>query len=78
MKLSNIFLKNGSIVIGDFGFSCMNASSADSLLGSPYYMAPEILNNSHIKYNNKVDIWSIGVCFYYLLYKKYPFNGKNE
>lgn len=32
--------------------------------GTPVYMAPEIWKG--IEYNNKVDIWSIGVVMYYL------------
>ena len=34
-------------------------------------MAPEIVNG--FIYNNKCDIWSLGVIFYILLFGKYPF-----
>ena len=40
--------------------------------GNPVYEAPEVLNNS---YNEKCDIWSIGVIFYYLLSGELPFMG---
>ena len=43
LKLSNIFLKNNNIVIGDFGFAKLGASFTHSRLGTPYYLAPEIL-----------------------------------
>ena len=29
-------------------------------------------------YNNKSDIWSLGIIIYYMLYKKYPYEGKTE
>ena len=49
-------------------------------LGTPYYMAPEILNvTNQEKYNNKCDIFSIGICFYYLIFGKFPFwEAKNK
>ena len=37
---------------------------------------PEILNGE--SYNNKSDIWSLGIIIYYMLNKKYPYDGKNE
>ena len=46
IKLDNIFFHNGVIKLGDFGF-CKNLNSADemtkTMLGSPIYMAPEVL-----------------------------------
>ena len=37
---------------------------------------PEILKGE--LFNNKSDIWSLGILIYYMLYKKYPFNGEND
>jgi len=42
-------------------------------LGSKYYKAPEIIKGE--KYNEKVDIWSLGVVAFKLLTKTYPFNS---
>ena len=39
-------------------------------------IAPEILKNNN--YNEKSDIWSLGVIIYYLLFKKYPYEGNSE
>ena len=39
-------------------------------------MAPEIINKE--KDLTKSDLWSIGIIIYYLYFKQYPFNGKNE
>lgn len=38
-------------------------------------MAPEIIKGE--KYNNKVDIWSLGSCFYHMIFGEYPFNSNN-
>jgi serine/threonine protein kinase len=38
-------------------------------------MAPEIINNSY--YGISVDIWALGVLFYFMLFAEYPFKGKN-
>jgi serine/threonine protein kinase len=40
-------------------------------------MAPELLINKETSYDNKADLWSIGVCFYQLLFGKTPFEAKN-
>jgi hypothetical protein len=74
LKLANIFLDDNGVVIGDFGFAKLGESKAFTELGTPYYMAPEtLLKNKESDYNNKCDIWSIGVCFYKLLFGTLPF-----
>lgn len=45
-------------------------------MGTPHYLAPEVLNQS---YSEKCDIWAIGVIAYLLFSQgKYPFEGSNE
>ena len=47
---------------------------ATTKLGTPLTMAPELLNaGSNLNYTNKADLWSIGVCFYQMLYGVPPF-----
>ena len=41
-------------------------------------MAPEILLKSTKSYTNKTDLWSIGICFYEILFGINPFKAKNE
>ena len=38
--------------------------------------SPEILENN--LYNEKSDIWSLGITIYFMLFKEYPFNGDNK
>jgi calcium-dependent protein kinase len=45
------------------------------VIGSLYYISPDVLNKS---YNEKCDIWSIGVILFALLSGKFPFEGNNE
>lgn len=65
LKPDNILLHNGKIKIADFGFSKSLKSPTDlaqTMLGSPIYMAPEVLNGD--PYTMKADIWSLGVVLY--------------
>lgn len=75
LKASNIFLKDGICKIGDLGFAkkCEEDNINGSKAGTPIIMAPEILEDK--KYGIKVDIWSLGVVFYHMLYGEYPFWG---
>lgn len=45
------------------------------VLGTPFYIAPEVLAGN---YNEKCDIWSIGVITYMVLSGKAPFFGKTD
>lgn len=47
----------------------------DEKLGTPYYIAPEVLNKN---YNSKCDIWSVGVITFILLSGQPPFNGESD
>jgi calcium-dependent protein kinase len=57
----------------DFGFAKFFPKDHNSKekLGTPLFMAPEILKNE--EYNNKVDIWSVGIMLFMMLTGKLPF-----
>ena len=63
-----------NIKICDFGLSALkkNTDKLHTILGTPYYMAPEVLKGD---YNEKCDIWSIGAITYYLITGTEPFKG---
>ncbi|XP_008459813.2 serine/threonine-protein kinase ATG1a isoform X2 [Cucumis melo] len=81
LKPQNLLLSSKEgiplLKIGDFGFarSLANQALADTLCGSPLYMAPEIMNNQ--KYDAKADLWSVGAILFQLLTGKLPFTGSH-
>ncbi|KAI9714489.1 MAG: Serine/threonine-protein kinase [Bogoriella megaspora] len=64
--------------IADFGFARFlpQTSLAETLCGSPLYMAPEILR--YEKYDAKADLWSVGTVTFELLVGKPPFRASNH
>lgn len=76
IKPENVIINSkGNSKLIDFGLS-KNATAQQilkSMAGTPFYMAPEILCEK--TYNEKVDIWSLGVLFYTMLCGYRPFDG---
>jgi len=64
--------------LADFGFAqhVHAPNSLTSQCGTPFFVAPEVINRK--PYDQKVDMWSIGVTTYLLLSGETPFNGKNR
>jgi len=64
--------------IADFGFarSLPSTALAETLCGSPLYMAPEILR--YEKYDAKADLWSVGTVLYEMITSKPPFRAANH
>ncbi|XP_062388993.1 serine/threonine kinase 17a like [Sardina pilchardus] len=82
LKPQNILLTSaqplGDIRIVDFGLSRRMDSLTEvrEILGTPEYVAPEILNYEPI--STATDMWSIGVLTYVMLTKESPFQGENK
>lgn len=65
--------------VADFGFARVlapNAGLAETLCGSPLYMAPEILR--YEKYDAKADLWSVGAVLFEMAVGKPPFRAQNH
>ena len=82
LKAENIMLNDKTLYglpyvkIIDFGTAKICENEFENLvIGTLYYMAPEVLNK---KYTYKCDMWSLGVILYYLFTKRLPFKAKNK
>ncbi|GFY82249.1 protein kinase superfamily protein [Actinidia rufa] len=82
LKPQNLLLSTNSdnavLKIADFGFarSLQPRGLAETLCGSPLYMAPEIMQLQ--KYDAKADLWSVGAILFQLVTGRTPFTGSNQ
>ena len=76
MKTQNIFIKNGHIMLGDFGIAKeyhLIKNLDQSMIGTPLYMSPEQYSGK--KHGFKSDIWSFGCCLHEICNQKNTFEG---
>ncbi|XP_066543381.1 serine/threonine-protein kinase 17B [Amia ocellicauda] len=82
LKPQNILLTSlsplGDIKIVDFGLARRLGTSGElrEILGTPEYVAPEILNYEPI--TTATDLWSVGVIAYMLVTGESPFQGEDK
>ncbi|KAL7977518.1 hypothetical protein Chor_009467 [Crotalus horridus] len=78
VKAGNILLTEpGQVKLGDFGSASIIAP-ANSFVGTPYWMAPEvILAMDEGQYDGKVDVWSLGITCIELAERKPPLFNMN-
>jgi len=63
LKGDNILLtSSGKVKIADFGSATQTGGPHKSTIGTPHWMAPEIVRGR--SYDHKVDIWSLGIMLY--------------
>ena len=77
LKPANIFLTSSNVLkIGDFGVSRWleeGGGTADTVCGSPSYMAPEVTRGQ--RYDHRADLWSLGCVLYELCGLEKAFSG---
>ena len=80
MDFSDAYEEEGELIckLTDFGFATLMQQDEEASLqiGTPYYMAPELIQGK--TYDNKVDIWAIGVITTELLCGHLPFEANNK
>lgn len=73
IKCDNIFINgsDGSLKIGDMGLAKSIESQAQSVIGTPEFMAPEMYTES---YTEKVDVYAFGMCVLEISTGEYPYS----
>lgn len=84
LKLKNILCQNMEmpvhVKLADFGLAnfvgvrTVSKVSLNSQVGSPHYVAPEVLREE--RYGPVVDTWAVGVILHIMLTRRYPFAGE--
>lgn len=79
LKTSNIFLTTENVIkLGDFGIAKTLDSTLDqarTVVGTPYYMSPEVCENKPYSYAS--DVWSLGCVLYEMCALKHAFDAPN-
>lgn len=83
IKLENIFFDDDKILMGGFGLA-KPFTRQDAMFNSLGRMKPSMvtapeqqfsdLKDEFVEYSSNVDLWSIGIIFYQMLFVKEPFN----
>ncbi|KAL0234800.1 hypothetical protein PCE1_001836 [Barthelona sp. PCE] len=79
IKAANIFLASDhQVKIGDLGVAKLLKSRdqfAETSIGTPYYLSPEIYRNN--PYNSKSDVWSLGCLLFEMMTLRHPFEAND-
>lgn len=80
MKLGNLFLNERmEVKVGDYGLAAkvvFEGEKKRTICGTPNYIAPEVLS-SRIGHSYEVDLWSLGVITYTMIFGRPPFETRD-
>jgi serine/threonine protein kinase len=79
LSLNNIYFdpKNGEIRIGDTDNIVINGEDKGNVIGTPKFMAPEIIVGKALP-NTQTDLYSLAIILFYILFLNHPLEGKIE
>lgn len=79
LSLNNIYFDplNGEIRIGDTDNIVVNGSNKGGVIGTPKFMAPEIITGKALP-NTQTDLYSLAILLFYILFLNHPLEGKKE
>lgn len=81
LKAENILVSENNnqpvVKLIDLGFAhYIHKGTSDTIVGTPFYLAPELLKNEI--HDHRVDFYSLGILLYRIIYGKFPFSGDRE
>ncbi|XP_077981433.1 uncharacterized protein LOC144436502 [Glandiceps talaboti] len=77
MKIDNVLVdEHARVKLADLGLTKREQDVINTFVGSVYYMPPEMLTAK--KYNNKADIYSLGLIFWEMWYGEYAYDDEDS
>lgn len=79
LSLNNIYFDplTGEIRIGDTDNIVINGESKGNVIGTPKFMAPEVITGKALP-NTESDLFSLAVILFYVLFLNHPLEGRKE